>query len=104
MSNIWQRIFQKPRLDVAAHEMEQHWSGQTRERQRDLLDGLHDWKYLEMVRLHCFEGVNWYKGLTFFYLPLLAQAERIVELGTSFSYYPAHYDSRGAWGVSSAGD
>jgi predicted O-methyltransferase YrrM len=53
------------------------------------------WRYLDMVRRHSDQqrSVNWYKSTAFFTLPILLRAERIVELGASFSVYPDTYGS-----------
>jgi len=62
------------------------------------------WRYLELVRTHAKEGVNDYKALLFFTLPLAVRARRMVELGSSFSYFPDTYTDGSPWGTSSSQD
>ena len=62
------------------------------------------WRYFQMVRTHATTGVNDYKALLFFALPLALRARRIVELGSSFSFYPDTYEDGSPWGVSSDRD
>ena len=62
------------------------------------------WRYLELARLHATDNINWYKAVPFFALPLAVGAKRIVELGSSFSYYPDTYANGLPWASSSAVD
>jgi hypothetical protein len=67
----------------------------------DIEKGFHLWRYLDMVRQHSDQqrSVNWYKATAFFALPLLLRARRIVEIGASFSVFPATYGSpANPWG------
>jgi hypothetical protein len=62
------------------------------------------WRYFAMAREHAATSVNAQKVLPFLALPLMPlsiQAKRMVELGSSFSYYPMQYgDPPDRWGVS----
>ena len=79
-----------------------YWTKRRDEHVASLELGFRDYKYLEMVRKHCSKGYNRYKIIFFYSFPLLIQAKRIVELGSSFTYYPETYHPRSPWEVSSS--
>jgi len=80
------------------------WESRAENHRRRLHHDGGAWRYLELVRVHATTGVNYYKALPFFAIPLMIRARTLVELGSSFSYYPETYENETPWGVSSAGD
>jgi hypothetical protein len=79
----------------------ENWYAAAMAHQNSAGEGFQISRYFDLVRQHAIEGVNHYKSLLFFALPLAVQAERLVELGSSFSYYPETYADGSPWGVSS---
>lgn len=79
-----------------------YWIKRRNEHVASLESGFRDYKYLEMVRKHCSKGYNRYKIIFFYSFPLIIQAKRIVELGSSFTYYPETYSPQSPWEVSSS--
>lgn len=80
------------------------WALRREEHRAHLDEGIQTWRYLELVRRHTNKNVNWFKAIPFFALPLAVGARRMVELGSSFSYYPETYQPRSPWGISKAVD
>jgi hypothetical protein len=62
-----------------------------------LADEVHDHNYFELIRHHILESPQSIRLLPLFALTLAIQARRIVEFGTSFTYYPEGYE--GPWSV-----
>lgn len=95
----WKRARRSP-----PEKNDTEWALRREEHRKTLQDGPQLWRYLEMVRLHAIDNINWFKAIPCFGLPMAVGARRLVELGSSFSYYPATYDPPSPWGRSSAGD
>lgn len=81
---------------------ETYWIKRRNEHIASLELGFRDYKYLEMVRKYCSKGYNRHKIVFFYSFPLVIQAKRIVELGSSFTYYPDTYNPKSPWEVSSS--
>lgn len=64
---------------------------------RSLVGEVHDHDYFELVRSHLLESPQSIRLLPLYALALALPARRIVEFGTSFTYYPDGYD--GPWSV-----
>jgi predicted O-methyltransferase YrrM len=77
---------------------EKAWRARARRHENLLYGEEGTWRYFEMVRQHALGGVNYFKALPLFTAPLLNRAETLVELGSSFTYYPETYSDK--WGVS----
>lgn len=82
--------------DPAGEQLLQ-WVDRKHDHMRSLIEGHHDYKYFELVREHLERSPQKQRLLPLYALALALQARRIVEFGSSFTYYPNEYD--GPWDV-----